>query len=379
MQRFRAAPSLLALSVSFSLSFYPGSLAAEGTRPGILLEGSAARLHIDLAGGAIGRFEQVTSGPAAPAINPLDWGTPKSTDTAPHGHGHFLCLDRWGPPSKAEGANGMPYHGEAASVTWRLDQSPTVSADTITTTMSARLPLAGLAIRRTVRLAAGSAFYVVREEVSNEGKLGRIYNMVQHPTIAPPFLDPTTVVDCNGGRGFAQGGSMPNPETPTTRWPRGLDQDGTKNDLRHLGTDPRPAVSSFAIDGDLGWVTAATPRHGLLIGYLWRTRDYPWVSLWRNADKSGPSARGLEFGTTGLHQPFPILTRKGRIFELPLFDHLDSGETTTRSYASFLVQVPADFLGVDRIESRGTDWVIIEHDPGVPRRFPIATGGLAIP
>jgi len=41
--------------------------------------------------------------------------------------------------------------------------------------------------------------------------------------------------------------------------------------------------------------------------------------------------------------------------------------------------VPADFRGVDRIESRGTDWVIVEHGSGVPRRFPIATGGLVIP
>jgi hypothetical protein len=346
-------------------------------RPGLSLQGGAARLEIDLAGGAIGGFVRTGTAPGA-GLNPLDWGTPKPTDPAPHGHGHFLCLDRWGPPSKAEGANGMPYHGEAASVLWHLDTAPSESGGAIAAVMSARLPLAGLAVRRTVQLAPQSAFAVVREEVTNEGKLGRVYNIVQHPTIAPPFLDAATVVDCNGGRGFAQEGTMPNPEEPTTRWPNAVDRDGTPADLRHLGADPRPAVTSFAIDADIGWVTATSPARRLLIGYLWRTRDYPWVSLWRAVQNGQPSARGLEFGSTGLHQPFPILTRKGRIFDRPVFDYLDAKESVTRSYALFLADLPPDFRGVDRIEQKGTDWILVERGPGNVRRVAIATGGLTL-
>ncbi len=347
--------------------------AQDAARPTVVLRGERARLEIDLAGGALGGFERSGSG-----INPLGWGVPKPGDVAPHGHGHFLCLDRWGPPSKAEGANGMPYHGEASSVLWRLEQPAAESKGVLSTVMSARLPIAGFAVRRTVQLASGMAFFVVREEVTNDGRLGRTYNMVQHPTIAPPFLDASTLVDSNGGRGFAQGGSMPHPEEPSSVWPRGIDHDGTRADLRHLTSDPRPAVSSFAIDGDWGWVTAVTPGKGLLIGYLWRTSDYPWVSLWRDCRDGRPAARGLEFGTTGLHQPFPILTRKGRIFDRPLFEYLDAGETVARSYAGFLVEVPNDFRGVERLERKGNDWLILERGPGVPRRIPVATGGLAI-
>ena len=368
-------PAGLSIAALFMFGAITGvSVPAEGAqRPGVVLSGERARLEIDLAGGALGAFERTGSG-----VNPLGWGVPKSGDVAPHGHGHFLCLDRWGPPSKAEGAQGMPYHGEASSVTWQLDQPPTESSGILSTVMSARLPIAGLAVRRTVQLASGAAFFVVREEVTNEGRLGRTYNMVQHPTIAPPFLDASTMVDSNGGRGFAQGGPMPRPEEPTFLWPRGIDRDGTRADLRHLTGDPRPAVSSFAIDGDWGWVTAVTPGKGLLIGYLWRTSDYPWVSLWRDCREGRPAARGLEFGTTGLHQPFPILTRKGRIFDRPLFEYLDSGESVARSYAGFLVEVPNDFRGVERMERKGTDWILLERGPGVPRRIPVATGGLAI-
>ncbi len=346
-------------------------------RPSLTLQGATARLEIDLAGGAIGGFIRTGSTPGG-GLNPLDWGTPRTTDTAPHGHGHFLCLDRWGPPSKAEGANGMPYHGEAASVLWQADAAPAESGGAIRTVLSARLPLAGLAVRRTVQLASHSAFAVVREEVTNEGKLGRVYNIVQHPTIAPPFLDATTLVDCNGGRGFAQEGAMPNPEEPTTRWPNAVDRDGTRADLRHLTSDPRPAVTSFAIDADIGWVTATSPARRLLIGYLWRTRDYPWVSLWRAVQDGHPSARGLEFGSTGLHQPFPILTRKGRIFDRPLFDYLDAKESTTRSYAMFLADLPPEFRGVERIERRGDDWILVERGPGTSRRIPVVTGGLSL-
>ena len=70
-------------------------------------------------------------------------------------------------------------------------------------------------------------------------------------------------------------------------------------------------------------VTAFTPSQGLLLGYLWPRCHYPWVSLWCSSTDGEPRARGLEFGTTGLHQPFPILTRHPRIFGLPTFEHLE--------------------------------------------------------
>src|SRR5205823_2961542 len=70
--------------------------------------------------------------------------------------------------------------------------------------MGATLPLAGLEIRRTVRLSGTAAVFSVSETVTNQYKLGRIYNIVQHKhaTIGPPFLDETTVVDSNAQRGF---------------------------------------------------------------------------------------------------------------------------------------------------------------------------------
>jgi hypothetical protein len=270
----------------------------------------------------------------------------------------------------------MPYHGEAAHVPWQVVREPGLRDGAIEAQISATLPKAGLSVRRTIRLSVKAAVCAEREEVRNDNPLGRIYNMVQHPTIAPPFLDETTLVDCNGSRGFAQGGSLPNPEKPSFFWPQALKADGEGVNMRRLTNAPGPDVVSYRIESSYGWVTAATSSKGLLIGYLWKTRDYPWVSLWRDVREGRPAARGLEFGTTGLHQPFGILVQKGRIWDRPLFEYLDSGATAVKSYLVFLLGIPADFAGVESIEVDGGRLVLSER--GGPNRhtFSVDTGVL---
>jgi len=315
-------------------------------RKSLVLENGAVRLAMDLAGGSLGEFRFLDG-----ELNPLRWATPKVGATNIQGFGHFLCLDRWGPPSAAEGAQGMPYHGEAAHVVWSILRGPAEEHGFIEAETSARLPKAGLSVRRTLRLSQHAAACAVLEEITNENPLGRIFNAVQHPTIGPPFLDATTLVDCNGRRGFAQGGTLPSPEEPSFFWPQALNQDGQSVNMRRLAADPNPNVVSYVIESNFGWVTAAAPRQRLLIGYVWKTADYPWVSLWRDVRDGQPSARGLEFGTTGLHQPFGVLVKKARIWERPLFEHLDAGQAVTKSYLMFLCRIPEDFEGVESLEA----------------------------
>jgi len=341
-------------------------------RRSLVFRGAAAQLTVDLAGGSLVDFRL-----SGQELNPLSWAAPTAGETDVRGFGHFLCLDRWGPPSDSEGKSGMPYHGEAAHVSWKAEGGIRDELGVKVGTMSARLPLAGLSVKRTVRFSSTEAYCLVREEVRNENPLGRIFNMVQHPTIGPPFLNDTTVVDSNGRRGFAQGGPLPNPEEPSFYWPQALNQNGEVVNLRRLAGDPNPNVVSFAIDDEWGWVTAATPRQGLLVGYLWRARDYPWFSVWRDVNQGRPAARGLEFGTTGLHQPFSVLTRKGTIFGRPLFEHLDAGEFRVKSYAMFLCRVPGDFAGVAGIEVRGARLVL--HERGREANRDLALEAVELP
>jgi hypothetical protein len=340
-------------------------------RKSLVLENQAARLVVDLGGGSLGEFKFRTG-----ELNPLSWNSPVPGDASIHGFGHFLCLDRWGPPSEAEGAHGMPYHGEAAHVPWEIVRGAGVRDGLMEAELRAVLPKAGLSVRRTIRMSEKGAVCAVREEVRNENPLGRIYNMVQHPTIGPPFLDETTLVDCNGRKGFAQGGSLPNPEEPSFFWPQALTTDGEGVNMRRLTNKPEPNVVSYSIDASYGWVTAATPPKGLLIGYLWRTKDYPWVSLWRDVREGRPAARGLEFGTTGLHQPFATLVEKGRIWNRPLLEYLDSGAAVVKTYLVFLVSIPNDFGGVESIEVEKDQLSLNERGREKPRIFRVEAEGL---
>lgn len=60
-------------------------------------------------------------------------------------------------------------------------------------------------------------------------------------------------------------------------------------------------------------------------------------------------ARGLKFGTTGIHQPFGVLVDKGTIFGRKLVTYLDAGASTTPNYIAFLAATPANWQGVQDV------------------------------
>ena len=289
-----------------------------GGRPSIVLESDAARAVVDIGGGAIVDFH-LNERP----LNPLSWREEGEDPTEHPWMGHFVCLDRWGAPGEGEARNGMPFHGEASKVDWQVLSRPEKRGDTVEAEMSAALPLAGLEIHRSMAMSSEAAFIAVSEKVTNCNKLGRLYNMVQHPTIGPPFLAETSLIDCNGRKGFMDSSPLPNPEEPVVYWPQAL-KDGRYLNMRALPHPDHPDrasdagtvhdVVSYVIEDEYGWITASSPEQRLLIGYVWRTEDYPWVIEWRHLEDGVPVAIGLEFGTTGLHQPPAVLVEKHQIF-----------------------------------------------------------------
>ena len=295
--------------------------------PMLTISSPEASVSFDLRGGSLVDFHLTCS-----TVNPFTWVQNVEPKEEPL-RGHFVCLDRWGAPSEAEIARGVPYHGEAPRVLWKATGSRT---------MTAALPIANLGIEREMTLSG--ATLAVRERVTNRNPTGRVYNMVQHPTIAPPFLDEQTFIDANAGLGFAQ--ATPN-QTPQ------LFPKAHTSDLRHLTSDPLPNVVSYIIEGPTGWVTAASPSSGLVLAYLWKTSEYPWLNLWRDVAKGRPIARGLEFGSTGLHQPYPELLRRGRMLDRPLFSYLDAGESVERSYSVSLSRLPAGTKRIAHVQSVG--------------------------
>ena len=108
-------------------------------RPSIVLESKVAAVVIDLGGGSIVQFQLRDQG-----LNPLTWIWAGKGIPAVHPMGHFLCLDRWGAPSDAEAKNGMPFHGEAAWVVWKVTQEPRIVEHEVRAEMEASLPMAGM-------------------------------------------------------------------------------------------------------------------------------------------------------------------------------------------------------------------------------------------
>jgi len=319
-------PAILALFIPIAFA----------QRPVTEIRSTAAQAVFDLGGGSLVTFK-LNGG-----LNPLAWLGPDDKNVTLRPMAHFLCLDRWGQPSPGELAAGVPYHGEATRVAWKID-----AATPNETTMSASLPVAGLDVRRRAKL--GGAILRVEETVTNRNKMGKVYNMVQHPTIGPPFLDERTLVDANASHGFMQSSPMPRPEEPAVYWPQALERNQPVN-MRMLTNDPMPNVVSYVVDEPIGWTTASSPTNNLVLGYIWRTSEYPWFNAWRHVDDAKkPLARGLEFGTTGLHQPFGVLLEKGTIFGRKLVTYLDAGASTTRTYLAFLATTPTNWQGVQSI------------------------------
>ena len=99
------------------------------------------------------------------------------------------------------------------------------------------------------------------------------------------------------------------------------------------------------------WVTACNPKKGLMLGYIWKLSDYPWLDIWRHTVDGKIFARGLEFGTTSMGESFDKIIAKGSMLGHPLYSYFDAGQSVEKSYTAFLAQIPVDYYGVGDVVS----------------------------
>ncbi|OQB31358.1 MAG: hypothetical protein BWY08_00542 [Bacteroidetes bacterium ADurb.Bin174] len=160
----------------------------------ITFENDKAVIKVDLNGGAYIDFHLKDL-----PINPINWSS--SNPDEPLFQGYFLCFDRWGLPSDAEKKNGFIHHGEVNQQQWGiLQESKTGSS------MQCSLPVARLQLTRESQQSPHNEPVVrVKEHIKNLNKNSRLYNLVQHVTLAPPFLDKSTLFDNNTEKGFEDG------------------------------------------------------------------------------------------------------------------------------------------------------------------------------
>ena len=330
--------------ISILIAFLFSNLLSAQT---VTLDNGLAKMEISLNGGKITEVSL-----NAIDLNPI------------HEYGHFICFDRWGPSSPEDEALGIPFHGEASKLSWTLHQEPVLNEGIYYAEMSCNLPIVKLGLKREIYLSNNSSVFKVVEEITNHNDSSKVYNLVQHPTIGSPFLDEITIVDTKVDSGFSQAGNLPPTTADVFTWPEAV-VDGDSTDLRYLSGDDSwwQSVVTFSVDEkkEFGWVTAVNPSLNLMIGYFWPTADYPWLNLWQSISNSKPFARGLEFGSTGLHQPWPTVLEIDTILGKKLYEEINVDDTITKSYYTFLSEIPGDYKGVESVSMDGNKIKIEEY------------------
>ncbi|MEP7141866.1 MAG: hypothetical protein ABI707_03290 [Ferruginibacter sp.] len=330
------------------------------TKPAtVRLKNEAAFLEVDPFGGAITAFQLTGNN-----INPLSFKfskeqMPPNNKTGANYQGHFVCIGRWGRPSPGEIISGLPDHGEPANIEWVMEEKSKHALQ-----MQAVAAKEGLQVDRTIVMDQHKPVFMVKETVTNINPLGRLFNMVQHPTLAAPFLDEKMIIDCNALNGFDQA-HYKNILTNVIEWPLAKDDNNNIIDLKNPGSSYN-AVYTLVVNpqDNYGWITSFSPTHNLLFGYVWKRDHYPWIHLWQHYTEDKIQYRGIEFGTAGIHQPFgEILDTATSVFGEKTFAYIDAGETITKSYFSFCHFANDGFTGVENVYF-AKEQLIIKAKPG---------------
>jgi hypothetical protein len=344
------------------------------TRPATALENEKIELLTLNKGGA---FVSLTLKDDAEKMNPM-WNPialarmTKSQGRFGDSLGHFLCVDGFGPTSKEEAAAGLQGHGEAHRQAWAII-SKGREGKTQHVTFQTRLPIVQEGLVRKLEIVDGEQVVYVDSTLENELAFDRPINWAEHATIGYPFLAPgKTVVDAS----VSHCQTRPHNDTPPNRrllsdkpfiYPQAPLKAGGMADLRQIPNPPDSMDHSgctFDKSQRLGFVTAINLEKRLLLGYLVRREEYPWLQEWMNYPSNLALSRGLEFGT----QPFDVSRRDtvemGKMFDTPAFRWLPAKSKIGTRYLMFFTRVPAGFTQVDDVQQQGGELVITDKKSG---------------
>lgn len=241
--------------------------------------------------------------------------------------GHNLCLDVFGPPSPEEAVAGLSVHGESSVVPYQID------SDQSSLQATAELPLAGLRISRTLRLASGGEIVEVREALDNLSATDRPIAWTQHVTLGPPFLEHgTTRIQLAAERSRTFEGNFGEVNLrPATdfEWPNAPHRyDGVVDLSLFTNEKSSSNYTAHLLDrtSPEAYFSVYSPTSKVRLQYRWQRADFPWLGLWEeNCQRLSPPwngrtvALGLEFGVS----PFPEARRamidRSSLFSVPSY------------------------------------------------------------
>jgi len=288
--------------------------------------------------------------------------------------GHFVCVDGFGPVSSEEKAAGLPGHGEAHALPWDVRFS-SKEGRTATLTLAARLPLVQELFTRTLRVVDGENVIYVQSELESLLAFDRPVCWAEHATIGSPFLEPgITVVDISARRAKTRPyetrpGALPHrlASGKEFTWPMAPAVKGGKIDLRAAPNSPNSGDHTTCLMDParkLVFVTALHPRKQLLLGYVFKPSEYPWLQNWENYPSNGKLARGLEFGTQPFDVPRREVIQTNSLFDTPAYRWLPAKSKIETRFLLFYTKTPEGFRKVDDVRMEGGKLIIEDRKAG---------------
>jgi hypothetical protein len=365
---FAACAAALSAQVTVTEEMFHG-------RHAWVLSNGDIRVSVLSGGGHIGEIRLISGDPKK-SINPMripHYQTidPQTFDPAKHAAiygnephkwlsagymGHMLCFPLYGPPSGDEVKAGLGSHGEAPVVEWRR----TKAASDVSFSYAADLPKTQYRVERAIHLAPGARSVRVEEWIENLTHYDRPYNLMEHATFGPPFVEPgKTVLDASATRGLAgkdASGTGSIQSGSSVTWPNGTGGDGKPVDLRRF--QPKPHSGTYYVmrmdpTRKEQFFTLYHPEYRVLIGYVFPSDGNPWIADWqenRRADfipwSGGVVARGIEFGTSPFDEGLRKSVERGSLFDTPAYRWIGARQKVKSEFTVFLAEIPEGFQGV---------------------------------
>jgi hypothetical protein len=289
--------------------------------------------------------------------------------------GQLLNFPTFGDPSPDEARNGLEKHGEALAVEWKDDKVEN-SVSEVSLWYSAHLPKTQYRVGRVLTLPRDETVLYIEEWVENQAAFDRPAHWVEHATFGAPFVEAAkTVLDMSATQGEVRASDDSNSlEAGKVMWPKGIAKGGAQTDLRVMQAKPNSGTYvGYLMDPkrETSYFTMYNPGYRVLIGYIWHTKDFPWIGDWQeNHHVTQPPwngqvvARGMEFGTTPFGGPMKDVVAEGSLFGVPVFRWIGGRERQTVHYVAFLTEIPEGFRGVEDLQVKEGAIEIRERETG---------------
>lgn len=320
----------------------PNPVLAEKPDTLATLTNDTSKVVFSLFGGALVSFQHKTN-----TLNPFNWKMPEAEmpENNRNGavfQGQYLSIGRWGNPTPGEIKLGMPMNGEASNNWWKQEQVKNPRE----LRMNCEAPLDGFGIKREVKLSPTDALIKVSETITNELSICRPLVFVQNIPFATPFLSSKMLIHSNATSGFNQVLAQRSITAHEYHWPMAY-----VDTLKIAPTDITRSiaqvsyVSSHIFPDSLGWVTVANPSLRMLVGYAWKTTDYPWLHIENTVTIGKNWTKGISFGNTGLNDKFSVSDRMATSFhKVKNVEMIDAKSSIRKTYYCFLLAIPTGFV-----------------------------------